>query len=81
MRSKSSLCVANRATAAMIRKSIRSLLKLFFGETKKSFQLRSDASAYRYCGVPTGDIMLKSSTAINLSVHCKIEAPLFFNAL
>ena len=45
MRSKSSLCVANRATAAMICKSVRSLLKLFFGETKKSFSV----SFPRFC--------------------------------
>ena len=65
----------------MIRNSARSLLKLFFGETKKSFQFRSDASANRYCHNPTGNIMLKFSPAINLSVHSKTEAPFFFNAL
>ena len=38
-RTESSLCVAIRAAAITTRKGVRSLLKkLFFGETKKSFQ-------------------------------------------
>ena len=45
------------------------------------FQYRLYASANRYCHNPTGDILLKFSLYINLSVHSKTEAPFVNDAL
>ena len=40
------------------------------------FSIRINASAYRFCVSPTGKCVLNFSLSINLSVQCKLSAPI-----
>ena len=51
-------------------------LLFFIASARPVFSIRINASACRYCLSPTGECVLKFSLSINLSVQCKLSAPI-----
>ena len=48
----------------------------FLWRNKEKFSIRSNTYAYRFCLSPTGKCVLNFSLTINLSVQCKLSAPI-----